>query len=99
MQAFSVKSHTLRVMRLDRAGRQDNIDLINHINMEETMDVDVVTELDGQDLDYLIRVATIAYEQGQSLSITQEKSGVVRISRGGGIWVGPFGRAATTQEF
>ena len=68
------------------------IDIINHDSKGLVMKV---TELEGLDLDYLVRVATIARDEGQSVKITQNEDGTIQITRGQGIWVGPFGKGTT----
>jgi hypothetical protein len=67
------------------------IDLINRINME-VIKMDRITELDGVDLDYLIRVATLAQENNQSMKISQQADGTIKIKRGGGMWTVGFGK-------
>lgn len=54
--------------------------------------MDRITELDGVDLDYFIRVMTLAKENGQSVKISQDSEGRVKIKRGGGMWTHGFGR-------
>jgi hypothetical protein len=71
------------------------IDLINRINME-VIKMDRITEFDGVTLDYLIRVATLAQENGQSLKLSQRDDGMA-VKRGEGAWTASLGRDITVR--
>lgn len=59
--------------------------------------MDRITELDGRDLDYFIRVMKLAQENGQSVKIHQTDNGTVKIKRGAGTWTVGFGSDATNE--
>jgi len=54
--------------------------------------MDRITELDGRDLDYVVRIMQLAQENGQSVKIAQQEDGSIKIKRGGGMWTLGFGK-------
>ena len=82
-------------MSVDIPARTIRIGDINRHNMEETM-MDRITEFEGIDLDFLIRVAVLARDNGQSLKLSQRDNGVA-IKRGEGMWTAALGKDVTVR--